>query len=102
MNALRDSLTGLDRFEARKVAAEHLRELGVLKKEEPYQNNVGFSERAGVPIEPRLSEQWFLKYPSVEQARDCVWECGRPACWRWRPAIANFSEQRNVAGSASR
>ena len=45
------------------------RELGVLVKEEPYQNNVGFSERADVPIEPRLSEQWFLKYPSVEQAR---------------------------------
>jgi len=73
MNALAgESLVGLDRFEARKVAAEQLRELGVLEKEEPYQNNVGYSERADVPIEPRLSEQWFLKYPSVEQARACV------------------------------
>jgi valyl-tRNA synthetase len=37
------------------------------------QNNVGFSERADVPIEPRLSEQWFLKYPSVEKAlEECV------------------------------
>ena len=73
MNALAgESLVGLDRFEARNVAVEHLRELGVLVKEEPYQNNVGYSERAGVPIEPRLSEQWFLKYPSVEQARACV------------------------------
>src|SRR6185295_5063958 len=35
-------------------------------------NSVGFSERADVPVEPRLSEQWFLKYPSVEQARACV------------------------------
>jgi len=73
MNALAgESLVNLDRFEARKVAAEHLRELGVLEKEEPYQNNVGFSERAGVPIEPRLSEQWFLKYPSVAEAKACV------------------------------
>ena len=65
-------LAGLDRFAARKRAAEILREAGVLEKEEPYQNNVGYSERADVPIEPRLSEQWFLKYPSVEQARACV------------------------------
>ena len=56
-------------FKARKVAVEKLTELGALEKEEPYTNNVGFSERADVPIEPRLSEQWFLKYPSVGQNR---------------------------------
>ncbi len=61
-------LQGQDRLKARKTAAEKLKELGVLEKEEPYQNNVGFSERADVPIEPRLSEQWFLKYPSVKKA----------------------------------
>src|SRR5271154_1037697 len=66
------NLEGLDRFKARKVAVEKLIEIGALEKEEPYTNNVGFSERADVPIEPRLSEQWFLKYPSVEKARDCV------------------------------
>src|SRR5206468_5935978 len=65
-------LKGLERFKARKVAVEKLTELGALEKEEPYTNNVGFSERADVPIEPRLSEQWFLKYPSVEKARECV------------------------------
>jgi valyl-tRNA synthetase len=65
-------MKGLDRFKARKVAVEKLTELGVLEKEEPYTNNVGYSERADVPIEPRLSEQWFLKYPSVEKARACV------------------------------
>jgi valyl-tRNA synthetase len=65
-------LRGLDRFKARKVAVEKLTELGALEKEEPYTNNVGYSERADVPIEPRLSEQWFLKYPSVEKARECV------------------------------
>jgi valyl-tRNA synthetase len=65
-------LTGLDRFKARKVAVEKLTELGLMEKEEPYTNNVGFSERADVPIEPRLSEQWFLKYPSVDKSRACV------------------------------
>jgi valyl-tRNA synthetase len=65
-------LRGLDRFKARKVAVEKLTELGALEKEEPYTNNVGFSERADVPIEPRLSEQWFLKYPSVEKSRAVV------------------------------
>ena len=73
MNALAGSgLNGLDRFKARKVAVEKLAELGALEKEEPYTNNVGFSDRADVPIEPRLSEQWFLKYPSVEPAHKCV------------------------------
>jgi valyl-tRNA synthetase len=65
-------LKGLDRFKARKVAVEKLTELGALEKEEPYTNNVGYSERADVPIEPRLSEQWFLKYPGVEKSRACV------------------------------
>ena len=65
-------LSGMDRFAARSAASSKLEELGVLTKVEDYKNKVGFSERADVPIEPRLSEQWFLKYPSQEQARDCV------------------------------
>ncbi|MEO8206665.1 MAG: valine--tRNA ligase [Chthoniobacterales bacterium] len=65
-------LAGLERFEARKRAVELLGELGALIKEEPYENNVGFSERADVPIEPRLSEQWFLKYPKVKESLDAV------------------------------
>lgn len=65
-------LAGLERFAARKRAAEILAESGVMTKEEPYENNVGFSERADVPIEPRLSEQWFLKYPQTARARDAV------------------------------
>src|SRR2546430_1451136 len=58
-------LDGLDRFEARKRAAEILQERGLLAKTEPYENNVGFSDRSEVPIEPRLSEQWFLRYPET-------------------------------------
>jgi valyl-tRNA synthetase len=75
MNALAGKeLAGLDRFEARKVAVERLRELGLLEKEDPYQNSIGISERSQVPIEPRLSEQWFLKYPSVPQSKAAVAE----------------------------
>jgi valyl-tRNA synthetase len=61
-------LDGLYRFEARKKAAEVLQEKGLLSKTEPHENNVGFSERSEVPIEPRLSEQWFLRYPKTTEA----------------------------------
>ena len=67
-------LRGLDRFKARKIAVEKLRELEMLVEEKPYENNVGFSQRADVPIEPRLSEQWFLKYPAVPESKACVAE----------------------------
>ncbi|MGY8656250.1 MAG: valine--tRNA ligase [Verrucomicrobiia bacterium] len=67
-----EDLKGMDRFKARKRAAELLEEMEVLEKEEAYQNNVGFSERAKVAVEPRLSEQWFMKYPSIEAAKKCV------------------------------
>ncbi len=64
--------SGMDRFEARKATVEKLREQGDLIDEEDHANNVGFSERADVPIEPRLSEQWFLRYPRVEEAKRAV------------------------------
>ncbi|HZP60749.1 MAG TPA: valine--tRNA ligase [Opitutaceae bacterium] len=65
-------LAGLDRFAGRKKAAELLKESGALVGEEAYQNNVGYSERADVPIEPRLTWQWWLKYPRVEEAKAAV------------------------------
>jgi len=65
-------LHGLDRFEARKKAAELLQEKGLLSKTEPYENNIGFSDRSEVPIEPRLSEQWFLRYPKTQEALAAV------------------------------
>ena len=61
-------LDGLDRFEARKKAAELLEEKDLLSKTEEYENNVGFSQRSDVPIEPRISEQWFLRYPKTKKA----------------------------------
>jgi valyl-tRNA synthetase len=65
-------LAGLDRFAARRKAAELLRASGALVGEEAYQNNVGYSERADVPIEPRLTWQWWLRYPRVEEAKSAV------------------------------
>jgi len=67
-------LVGLDRFAGRKRAAEFLRERGALLEEKPYENNVGYSQRAGVPIEPRLTQQWWLRYPRVEEAKQVVRE----------------------------
>ncbi|MCS6980943.1 MAG: valine--tRNA ligase [Flavobacteriales bacterium] len=54
-------LIGLDRFEARKKAVEMLREAGLLEKEEKVLSRIGRSERTGSVVEPRLSEQWFLR-----------------------------------------
>jgi len=65
-------LAGKDRFAARKLAAELLRASGALVAEEPYANNVGYSERADVPVEPRLTWQWWLRYPRVEEAKAAV------------------------------
>ncbi len=61
-------LHGLERFEARTKAAELLQSRGLLAKAEPYENNIGFSDRSDVPIEPRISEQWFLRYPKTKEA----------------------------------
>src|SRR6266404_4564504 len=61
-------LNGLDRLDARKKAAELLQDRQLLSKTEPHENSVGFSERSEVPIEPRLSEQWFLRYPKTKEA----------------------------------
>ncbi|MDR0679425.1 MAG: class I tRNA ligase family protein, partial [Puniceicoccales bacterium] len=65
---------GMDRFDARIAIGKRLKEIGLLIKEEEYENNVGFSERGNVPIEPKLSEQWFLRYPKVKEAKAVVSE----------------------------
>ena len=54
-------LVGEDRFAARKKIRTMLHEAGCLEKEEPYTTQVGFSERTNAVIEPRLSQQWFVK-----------------------------------------
>ncbi|MDR2720720.1 MAG: valine--tRNA ligase [Puniceicoccales bacterium] len=65
---------GMDRFAARTAIVDELKETGLLLKEEEYVNSIGISERGHVPVEPRLSEQWFLRYPKVEEAKAAVSE----------------------------
>ncbi|MFT5413678.1 MAG: valyl-tRNA synthetase, partial [Verrucomicrobiales bacterium] len=73
MNSLAGKeFVGLDRFVARRKAAEMLDELGLLIKVEARENKVGYSERGDVPIEPRISMQWFLRYPQVEKSMEAV------------------------------
>jgi valyl-tRNA synthetase len=86
-------LHGLDRFAAREKAAAKLREMGLLVKVEEYENNVGFSERAQVPVEPRVSMQWFLRYPCAREAADAVADGRirfRPE--RWAKTYAHWME----------
>ena len=65
---------GMDRMEARKAVVEKLTQQGLLLKTEDYIHSVGYSQRSGVPIEPYLSEQWFLKYPSLNASTKAVEE----------------------------
>ncbi len=52
---------GQDRFDCRSTVGKDLEKLGLLEKIEDYDNKVGYSERTNVPIEPRLSLQWFIR-----------------------------------------
>jgi len=64
---------GMDRFEVRKQIEKDLEAAGLLEKTEPYTNKVGCSERTLVPIEPKLSTQWFLKMEKLgKPALDAV------------------------------
>lgn len=97
-------LDGLDRFVARKKAAAMIEEMGLLLKVEEYDNNVGFSERADVPVEPRISMQWFLKYPATEKTAAAVAAdeiTYRPARWAkthaaWMGGIQDWCVSRQL------
>ncbi len=69
-----EQFRGVDRFEARKRVVTCFEEENLLEKIEDYTTNIGYSERGGVPIEPYLSEQWFMKMedlvkPALEAVR---------------------------------
>jgi len=64
---------GMDRFEARKEIVKELKSIDAVDKIEQYTNKVGTSERTGAVIEPKLSDQWFLKMKDLAQpALDAV------------------------------
>ena len=100
-----DWLQGLDRFEARKKVVEWFEQNGLMEKIEDYQNKVGYSERGAVPIEPYLSEQWFMKMDELAKpALDVVRE-GKvkfyPAHWEktyfhWMENISDWCISRQL------
>ena len=69
-----EEFVGMDRFECRQKILFMMKELDLFVKSEAHTHNVGYSERGDVPIEPRLSEQWFvnmkeLAKPAVEAVK---------------------------------
>lgn len=70
-----DELEGKDRFEARKIIVRIFEEAGLLDKIEPHKHMVPHGDRGGVPIEPRLTEQWYvdaktLAKPAIASVRE--------------------------------
>ena len=73
MNQNAGPYAGLDRYEARKRVLEDLREQGFLVAEKDYTLALGKCDRCGTVVEPRLSEQWFIKIkPLAERAKEAV------------------------------
>ncbi len=90
-----DDYEGLDRLECREAVVEAMQQTGLLVKVEDYEHNVGYSERTNVPIEPYLSEQWFLKYPQVPRSTTAV-ETGEIKFYpeRWQKTYTHW--MRNI------
>ena len=73
MNELCGEFEGLERYEARKAVVAKMDELGLLGEIKDHVHQVGYSERGNVPVEPRLSAQWFVKMkPLAEPALKAV------------------------------
>lgn len=73
LNEHGEMYSGMDRFDVREKIEKDLKEAGLLEKVEDYNNKVGYSERTHVPIEPKLSMQWFLKMTDLAKpALDAV------------------------------
>ncbi|MDR0541094.1 MAG: valine--tRNA ligase [Dysgonamonadaceae bacterium] len=73
LNAYGLQYQGQDRFDVRRQIERDLESAGLLEKTEAYENKVGFSERTNVPVEPKLSMQWFLRMkPLAEPALEAV------------------------------
>ncbi len=87
-----EEFRGLDRYEAREAVIEKMRELKFLAKIENYTHKVGYSERGHVPIEPYLSEQWFMRMDELlKPAYDAV-KTGKITLYpeRWTKVYFNW------------
>lgn len=98
-------LQNQDRYEVRKKVAAKFEELGLMHKIEDYQNKVGYSERGNVPIEPYLSEQWFMKMDELAKPAIDVVKEGRvkfyPKHWEktyfhWMEGIRDWCISRQL------
>ncbi len=67
MNHMAHKYEGMERFHCRKALIKDLEALNLVEKIENYTNNVGYSERTGVVVEPRLSLQWFVKMDELSK-----------------------------------
>jgi valyl-tRNA synthetase len=65
LSAAAEVFVGMDRFAARKKVVQHLREQGLLLKEEDHPTRLGFSQRTNAVVEPRISTQWFVKMSAL-------------------------------------
>ncbi len=73
LNELTGDFKGIERFKARELILEKLKELDLIEKIEDYTHNVGYSYRGNEPVEPFLSDQWFVRMkPLAEQALKVV------------------------------
>ncbi|MBK7860636.1 MAG: valine--tRNA ligase [Archangiaceae bacterium] len=85
VNAEGGKYAGLERFVARKKVVEDLTAEGLLVKEEPHKLSIPMSQRSGVPVEPRLSRQWFMKVDGMAADALAAVESGRtrfvPESW---------------------
>ncbi|MFA7627493.1 MAG: valine--tRNA ligase, partial [Candidatus Kapaibacterium sp.] len=73
LNDFAKNFSGMERFEARKNILEALKSSELIEKIEDYTHNVGFSQRGGEPVEPYLSDQWFVKMePLTKKALEAV------------------------------
>lgn len=73
LNQHGEMYAGMDRFDVREKIEKDLLAAGLMEKVEDYDNKVGYSERTDVPIEPKLSMQWFLKMTDLAKpALDAV------------------------------
>ena len=82
--AVPERFQGQDRFEARRAVVAELEALGLLEKVEPHRHAVGHCYRCGTVIEPRLSEQWFVRMEPL----------ARPALERYRDGTVRFIPER--------
>ena len=91
-----EDYAGLDRFEARRKVVEDLERVGALVKVEEHTHNVGHCQRSGVPVEPMVSEQWFMDVSVMANRALEAWKEGElkliPATWgaTWKHWLENI------------